>query len=188
MNTIFMNSENGKTCYSHKQLLNITDKLHLRRKDKYITSSNDSIYYAWKNIKKSYKNKKIKISAPTWNEESELPDGSYYISDIQDYFEYTLKNHGKKTVNPSIRIYINKIEITFKIKTGYYLELVITETLKSLGSTNHIIKKDENGENVSYLEIDEVVLIYCLVLLIIFISKIQESCIHLFLINHLVNY
>ena len=52
MNTIFMNSENGKTCYSHKQLLNITDKLHLRRKDKYITSSNDSIYYAWKNIKK----------------------------------------------------------------------------------------------------------------------------------------
>ena len=64
------------------------------------------------------------ISALTWHEEFELPDGSYSVSDIQDcfeYFEYILKQHGKKTVNPSVRIYINKIEnrITFKIKTGY---------------------------------------------------------------------
>ena len=71
----------------------------------------------------SYKNNNFKISASTWNEEFELPDGSYSISDIQDYFEYILKKHGEKTVNPLIRIYINKIEnrIMFRIKAGYYL-------------------------------------------------------------------
>ena len=60
------------------------------------------------NIKKSCKNNKFEISAPTWNEEFELPDESYSISDIQDYFEHILKNHVEKTVNPSIRIYINE--------------------------------------------------------------------------------
>ena len=72
----------------------------------------------WKNIKKSYKNNKFKISAPTWNEDFELTDESYSISDIQDYFEYILKKHGEKTVNPSKKIYVNKIEnrITFKIE------------------------------------------------------------------------
>ena len=69
-------------------------------------------------MKKSYKNKKFKISAPTWNEQLELPDGSNSVLDIQDYFEYTLKKHGEETDNPSIRIYINNIEnrIMFKIK------------------------------------------------------------------------
>ena len=72
----------------------------------------------WKNIKKSYKNNKFKISATTWNEDFELTDGSYSISDIQDYFEYILKKHREKTVNPSKKIYVNKIEnrITFKIE------------------------------------------------------------------------
>ena len=85
-----------------------------------------------KNIKKSYNNNKIKISAPTWSDEFELPDGSYLILDIQDYFEYILKEHGEKIDNPSIRIYVNKIEnkITFKIKAGYYLELLMPETMK----------------------------------------------------------
>ena len=88
------------------------------------------------NYKNSYKNNKFKISASTWNEEFELPDGSYSISGIQDYFEYILKNYGEKTVNPSIRIYLNKIEnrITIKMKTGYYLELLTPETMKFLGS------------------------------------------------------
>ena len=87
MNTIFMNSKNSKTSDPHRLLLNLTDKIDLRRKDKYIALSNLNIYYTWKkNIKKSYKNNKFKISAPTWNEEFELPDGSYFISDIQDYF------------------------------------------------------------------------------------------------------
>ena len=110
----------------------------------------------------AFKNNRFKISAPTWNGEFELPDGSYSIPDIQGYFEHILKIHGEKTVNPSIRIYINKIEnrITFKIRTGYYLELLTPATMKLLGSTKSKITKDENGENVPYLEITEVVLIH----------------------------
>ena len=96
MNAIFMNFENSKTSEPHRLLHNLTDKIDLRKKDKYIALSNLSIYYKWKNIKKSYKNNKFKISAPTWNEEFELRDGSYSISDIQDYFEYILKKHGEK--------------------------------------------------------------------------------------------
>ena len=96
--------------------------------------------------KKSCKNNKLKISAPIQNEELELPDGSYSILDIQDYFEYLLKKHGEKTVNPSIRIYINKIEnrVTFKIKTGYYIELLTPEAIKLLASTKCKITKDGN--------------------------------------------
>ena len=68
MNTKFMNAENSKRSDRHRLLLNLTDKIDLRRKDKYIALSNLSIYYKWKNIKKLYKNNKSKISAPTWNE------------------------------------------------------------------------------------------------------------------------
>ena len=91
--------------------------------------------------KKSYKNNKCKISAPTWIEKFDLTDGSYPISDTQDYFECNLEKHGEKTDNPSIRIYVNIIEnrITFKIKRGYYLKLLILKTMKLLGSTE---KKD----------------------------------------------
>ena len=88
-----MNSENSKTSDPHRLLLKLTDKIDLRRKDKYIALSNFSIYYTWKNIKKSYKNNTFKISAPTWNEE--LPNGSYSISDLQDCFEHILKTWRK---------------------------------------------------------------------------------------------
>ena len=81
-----MNSRNSKTSDPHRLLLNLSDKINLKRSDKYVALSNLSIYYTWKNIKKSYKNNKFKISAPTWNEEFELSDGSYSISDIQDQF------------------------------------------------------------------------------------------------------
>ena len=77
MNTIFMNSQNSKTSDLYRLLLNRTDKIVLKRKDKYIALSNFSIYYTWKNIKKSYKNNRLVISAPTWNEEFELTDGSF---------------------------------------------------------------------------------------------------------------
>ena len=96
MNTIFMNSENSKISDPHRLLLNLTHKVDLRRKDKYIALSNLSVYYTWKNIKKSYKNNEFKISVPTWNEAFELPDISNSISDIQDYFESMLKKHGEK--------------------------------------------------------------------------------------------
>ena len=152
-----MNSENSKTSDPHRLLLNLSDKI-LKRSDKYAALSNLSIYYTWKNIKKSYKNNKFKISPPTWNKDFELPDGSYSVSDIQDYVEFILKNHEIVT-----DIYINKIEnrITFKIKTGYYLEHLMPATMKLLGGTKSKITKDENGENVPRLEITEVVLIHC---------------------------
>ena len=117
--------------------------------------SNLSIYYTWKNIRSSYKNNKFKISAPTWNDEFELPDGSYSISDIQDYFEYILKKHSENFDNPSIKIYVNKIEnkVTFKMKKGHYLELLTPKTMKLLGSTESKITEDKNGENVPHLEL-----------------------------------
>ena len=115
------------------------------------------------NIKSSYNNNKFKISAPTWNDEFELPDGSYSVSDIQDYFEYILKKHGENIDNPSVKIYVNKIEnrITFRIKNGYSLELLTPETMNLLGSTEKKIAKDKNGENEPHLEITEVVLVHC---------------------------
>ena len=113
--------------------------------------------------KTSYKKIIFKISGPKSNEEFELPDGSYSMSDIQDYFERIFKKHGEKTVNPSIRKYVNKTEnrITFKIKTRYYLEILTLETIKLHGSTKSKITKDKNDEYVTYLEITEVVLIHC---------------------------
>ena len=72
--------------------MNLSDKISLKRSDKYVALSNLTIYYTWINIKESYKNNKFKISAPTWNEKFELTDGSYFVPDIQDYFKYILKN------------------------------------------------------------------------------------------------
>ena len=100
MDTIFINSENSKTSKSHVLILNPTDKIDLRRGEKGVALSNLSICYTWKNIKSSYNNNKFKISAPTWNDEFELPDESYLISDIQNYFECILKKHGEKIDNP----------------------------------------------------------------------------------------
>ena len=144
MDTIFMNSKNSGTFDPHRLLLNLTDKINLQRSDKYVASSNLSIYYSWKNIKKSYIYDKFKISCS--------------VSDIQDYFEYIFKKHGEKTDNPSLRIYVNKIEkrIMSKINTRYYLELLMPKTMKLLGSTKSKITKYEN-----HLEINEVVLVYC---------------------------
>ena len=87
MNTIFMNSENSKTSKPYVLILKLTDKLDLKRGEKDIAISNLSIYYTWKNIKSTYNNNKFKISAPTWKDKFELSDGSYSVSDIQDYFE-----------------------------------------------------------------------------------------------------
>ena len=116
-----------------------------------------------KNIKSLYNNNKFKISAPTCKDKFELPDRSYSVSDIPDYFEYILKKHGENTDKPSVQIYVNKSEsrVTFKIKNGYSLELLTLVTIKLLGSTENEITKDKNSENVLHLEITEVVLVYC---------------------------
>ena len=143
--------------------LKLTIKLDLRIDEKVISLSNLSIYYKWKNIKSSYNNDKFKTSAPTWNDEIELPDGSYSVSNIQDYFEYVLKKHGQDIDEPSVQICVNNIEnrITFKIKNGYSLEFLTLETIKLLGNTKNKITEDKNGENVPYVEINEVVLVHC---------------------------
>ena len=133
MDTIFMNLENDKTSKPSVSVLKLTDKLD------------------------------FKISAPTWNDKFELPDGSYSISDILNYFEYILKNHNESIDNSSIRIYVNKIEnrITFKIKKEYYVELLTPEKMKLTGNTENKITKDKDGENVPHLEITEVILVQC---------------------------
>ena len=69
MITMFMNSENSKSSDPHRLLLSLLDKINLKRSDKYVGLSNLIIYYILKNMKKSYKNNKFKISAPAWNEE-----------------------------------------------------------------------------------------------------------------------
>ena len=95
MDTIFMNSENSSTSKPHILKLKLADELDLSIGKKVIALSNLSIYYTWKNIKSSYNSNKLKISAATWNDKFELPDGSNSVSDIQDYFEYILKMHAE---------------------------------------------------------------------------------------------
>ena len=163
MDAIFLSSENSRTSEYHVLVLKFADKLDLRRGQKSVASSNLSIYYTWKNIKSSYKNNKFKISAPTWSDKFELPDGSYSISDIQDSFEYILKKQSENLDNPSIKIYVNNIEnrVTFEIKNEYHLEILTPETMELLGSTESKITKDKNSENFHHLEIVELVLIHC---------------------------
>ena len=136
-----MNSENSRASKSHILILKLTDKLDLTIGKKILALSNLTIYYIWKNIKRSYNS----------------------ISDIQDYFDHILKKYREDIDKPSIQIYVNKIEnrFTFKIKNGYSLELLTSETMKLLGSTKNKITKNKNGENVPHLEITEIVLIHC---------------------------
>ena len=88
-----MKTENSKTNESNKFIYQFTDKLNVKNPNKNMALANLNIYYTWKNIKSEYENNKFKVSAPTWNDEFNLPDGSYSVSDIQDYFEYTIKNY-----------------------------------------------------------------------------------------------
>ena len=135
--------------------LKLTNKLDLRIGEKVIALSNLSIYYTWRNIKNSYNNNQFKISAPTWTDEFELPQGSCSVSNIQEYFEYILKKHGENIDEPPVEIYVNEIKnrITFKIKNEYSLELLTLETMKLFGSTKIKITEDKNSENVPHLEI-----------------------------------
>ena len=121
-----------------------------------------NVYYTWRNIKSEYNNK-FKISAPFWDDTFDLPDGSYSIADIQDYFQFIIKKHETLTGNSPVQIYVNKIKnrIVSKIKTGYKLKLLTPETMKLLGSRKKDFDKDKDGENVPKLESVEVVLVHC---------------------------
>ena len=131
METIFMNSENSKTNESNKFVLN-SQRLDLRNSYKHAALQNVYIFYTWKNIGKQYKNNQLKKIAPTWNDEIELPDGSYAESDIQDYIEYIIKKRETLTAIPLIYVYINRInnKSVFKIKDEYKLELQTPETME----------------------------------------------------------
>ena len=135
-----MNTKNSKTNEPHRFILSLGDKVNLKDPSKNMALANLSTYYTWKNIKSAYSNSKLKVSAPSWNDEFDLPDGSYSIEDIQDYIEFIIKKHETLAKNPAIQIYQNKIKkrIVFKVKTGCKLELLSPETMKLLEST----KKD----------------------------------------------
>ena len=162
METFFMNSKNSKTNESYKFKYDLIDKLDLKNPNKNMALANLSIYYTWKNVKSIYNNNKFKISAPTWNETFDLPDGSYNISEIQDYIEYIIKKYGTIGENALILIDANTVDnrVVFKTKSGYKLELLSKETMKLLGSTKDIIDADKNSENVPKLENVEVVLVH----------------------------
>ena len=120
--------------------------------------ANLSIYCTWKNIKTEYNNKEFKISVPTWNDTFDLPDGSYFIADIQYYFESIVKKHETVTENPAVQIYQNKIKnrAVFEIKTGCKLELLTPETMKLLGNgkkTLTKIKKEKMNQNWNLLKL-----------------------------------
>ena len=162
METIFMNTLNSKINESNKFIYQFTDNLDIKSPNKNMALANLNIYYTWKSIKSEYKNNKFKISAPIWNDTFDLPDGSYSISDIQNYFEYIIKKH--ETIvdsnNLPIIVYVNKTKnrVIFKIKTGYKLEIFIK---RNIGSSSNTIDSDKNGELVPKLEVAEVVLVHC---------------------------
>ena len=162
METFFMNTKNRKTSEPHRLKYNLIDKLDLKNPNKNMALAL-SIYYTWKNVKSIYNNNKFKISAPTWNDTFDLPDGLYKIPAIQNYIEYIIKKHETIAETVPILIYANKISnrIVFKIKTGYKLELLSKEIMKLFGSTKDTIDADKNSENVPRLENVEVVLVHC---------------------------
>ena len=130
MDTIFLNTQNGKTNEPHRFRLYFTDKVDLRSR-KTISLANLSIYYTWKNINSKYNNNKFKISGPTWSQTFDLPDGSYEIQDIQDYILKMFNKHEKveKDEDSPILIYPDGVKnrLSFRIKTGYKLELLTKE-------------------------------------------------------------
>ena len=109
METFFMNTKNSKTNESHRFKYDLIDKLDLKNPNKNMALGSLSIYYTSKNVKSTYNKNKFKISAPSWNETFDLPDGSYNISEIQDYIEYIIKKHETIGENGSILIYTNTI-------------------------------------------------------------------------------
>ena len=122
-----------------------------------------SFYHTWKNVRQQCKNNEIKIIAPTGNDEFKLPNGSYSVSDIQDYIKYVIKKHEAFTTIPPVNVYLNKINkrLVFEIKVGYKLELEMSETKKVFGSTKTLIGKTKKRENVRGLEAVELVLVQC---------------------------
>ena len=131
MDATFVNSENSKTSDVHRLLVNISDKIDLKRIDKCVALSNLNIYSRWKNIRKSYKKNKFKKPAPTWNEKFEISNGSKSVSDITEYFEYIIKKHSRVTDNRPIKtearqLYVER-EVHFMKVEKWFLMILKVE-------------------------------------------------------------
>ena len=165
MSDIFMSTENSKTNDLNRFRLYFTDKIDIRGNKK-IALSDLSVHYTWYNIKKEYNNNKFRLSGPTWSKDVTIPDGSYEIYQIQNYFldEVIKENESgvKSNEQSPIWIYANIIlnGVSFSIKTGYKLELLNNETMRLLGD-GPIIDTTKNGENVLRLENVRNVLVFC---------------------------
>ena len=146
-----MNSEKSKTSETHRFRLDLTDKLDFKDLKKNMALANLSIYYTWKTIKSECTNNKVKISAPTWNDTFDLLDGSYSISDIQDYFEFIIKKHETLTEIPLVQLDWNKI----KNRT---VDAWNNEIVRKWGKN---VDQDKGGGNVPKLESVEVALVHC---------------------------
>ena len=134
-----MNTENNRTNEPHKFVRTLWQRLDLRISNKNVALQNLSFYYMWKNIRKQYKNNKLKIIAPTYNDELGLADRSYAVWYIQNYVDYIIKKHETLTAIPPIYVYINRINnrLVIKIKDRYKLKLQTPETMKLFGSTKN---------------------------------------------------
>ena len=120
MERIFKNSENSKINKPYQFVFNLSQKLGLKSSNKHVALQNLSIYYTWKNIRKQCENNKLKIIAPKWHDEFELPDDSYGVSDIHDYIEYIIKKNETLAATSPANVYINRINnrLVFKTKDG----------------------------------------------------------------------
>ena len=132
-----MNTENSKINELHRFRLPLADKLNVKNPSKNMPLANFLLASTYGKTLNLHNNNKFKISVPTWDDEFDLPDGSNSIADIQDYFEFIIKKHETLTENPPVQIQSNKTKnrIDFKVKTGFKLELLSSETMKLLGST-----------------------------------------------------
>ena len=124
-----MNSKNSKTNELHRFALNLSQSLDLRSSDKHVALQNSCTYYTWKNLRKQFKNNKLKIIAPTWNDEFDVYQMFtrcfLFVSDIQDCIEFITKKHETLTTIPRIDVCTNRINnrLMFKMKDGYKLAL-----------------------------------------------------------------
>ena len=133
------------------KFVNLSQRLDLKSLNKHFFSLKTYLFITHRNKRKQYKNNKLKVIAPTWNDEFKLPGGSYSVSDIQDHLEYIIKKHETLTIIPPIHAYINRVNnrLVFKIKDGYKLELQMPETMKLFGSTKKLIDKTKTEKKTS---------------------------------------
>ena len=133
-----MNTVNSKTKHSNKFVYNFTDKLNLKNPNKNIALASLSVYCTWKNVKSDYNNNKFKISAPTWSDTFDVPDGSYSIAALQNYFEYIIKKHETIANVSPVLIYVNEINnrIVFKIKIRIQIRIIVKRNDEIIGKLN----------------------------------------------------